>query len=1068
VIDLFTVLLVLSGPAISAASPVDEPAQRAAGEQMQFFESKVRPLLADKCFRCHAGRQKKGGLRLDSLRSMLSGGESGPAIVPGKPEESLLVEAVNYESFEMPPTGQLPPTDVQILTAWIAAGAVWPESKIPVRAGHSGSDIFTADELNWWAFQPLRNVQPPVDVADEWVRNPIDAFTHARMSERLLAPAAEADAETLLRRAFFDLIGLPPTPTEVDAFLADDSPNRFEHLIDRLLDSPRYGERWARHWLDLVRYADSDGYRADFYRPSSWRYRDYVIQSLNDDKPWDRFVQEQLAGDELFPDDPDAFIATGYLRHGIYEYNIRDVRGQWNIILNEVTDTTGNVFLGMGMQCARCHDHKFDPILQTDYFALRAFFEPLQWRDDVVTANQDAQNEYTKQISKWEAATSKLNDQIDDITSSYRRNARHAAVIKFPADIQTIIAKPKSERSPLEQQLKELAWRQVLYEYERLDDKIKGDKKEQLLALRKKLSEHDQLKPAPMPTATGAGDISNVAPPTVIPKAGTIVEPGFLTVMAPPDPNVAPGESKTTGRRAALARWITDPNNPLTTRVMVNRIWQYHFGRGLAANSSDFGTLGGPPSHPDLLDWLTREFIGNGMQFKHLHRLIMTSATWRQSASHPRIEESQQIDPANRYCWRGNTRRLDAEQIRDAILSVTGQLDPTDGGPGVLADVPRRSIYLRVMRNSRDLLLGAFDLPLFFNSTASRDTTTSPIQSLVMFNSQTMLQHAAALAGSVDSASSPSERIANVWQRTLGRRPDSHELNQAMGFLQEHADLIRRERGDATLTSVTVGRLPYRDGQSILLEPGDGDTPRLHAHGTKQLAMTDFTVEAYIQVRSVYNSGAVRTIASRWNGSSKTAGWSFGVTGKGSRRKPQTLVIQIYGKDASGRLVEAAVFSDQHVKLNTPYYAAVSVRLGQGGDGSVTFFLKDLSNEDEQLQRATMSHKIQSCDVNALPVTVGTRASGNSSQFDGLIDDVRLSNAALSPESLLFKKEGTLDSTVAYWQFEPSPGLLQDSSGHGHHMSTGDSSETQLDPNEMAFVDFCHALLNSNQFLYVD
>ena len=608
----------------------------------------------------------------------------------------------------------------------------------------------------------------------------------------------------------------------------------------------------------------------------------------------------------------------------------------------------------------------------------------------------------------------------------------------------------------------------MLFEYDRLDNSIKGDDKEQLLALRKQLSAFDHLKPEPLPVADGAGDVSDVAPPTTIPGKGTRISPAFLTVMAPPEPEFQPNGLTSTGRRAALAEWITDPRNPLTTRVIVNRVWQYHFGRGLAPNSSDFGTLGGLPSHPELLDWLTAQFIDGGLTFKSLHRLIVTSAVWRQSASHARMDQYKDIDPENLYLWRRQTRRLDAEQIRDAILLTTGQLDLESGGPGVQSDTPRRSIYLRVMRNERDSLLDAFDLPLFFTSTASRDSTTSPIQSLVMFNSQIMLQHAAALAASVDRQTPLNEQLATVWQKVFARSPDSHELAEATRFVQEHARLIHDERGDATLTSLPVGRLPYRNGQSILLDPESETLPRLRAPSTTGTGLSSFTVEAYFQVRSVYESGAVRTITSRWNGSSKTSGWTFGITGKGSRRKPQTLVLQMFGRDKQHQLVEAAVFSDQHVELNTPYYAAAVVQLGSGGDGNVTFYLKDLSNDDEPMNRVVMPHQIRSLPDNQLPVTVGARSTGTGGVFDGLIDDIRLSSLALQEGQLLYANEEPLDTTMTWWRFEPEPGVFQDSSGNAHHIMADHRGQTMLTPDAMALVDFCHALLNSNEFLYLD
>ena len=353
------------------------------------FEQHVRPLLETRCLKCHGEKKQEGGLRLDSLDAMLAGGESGPAIVRGQAAESLLIEAVNYESFEMPPDGQLADNEIATLSSWVTAGAPWPESLTRLR---EQAGTITDEDREWWAYQPLDKPSVPhVDDAG-WGRNPIDAFVLTRLEEQGMQPAPRADRVTLVRRLYFDLLGLPPSQADVERFVADDSPGAWERLVNRLLADNRYGEHWARFWLDLVRYAESDGWNKDSYRPHIWRYRDYVVRSFNADKPYPLFVQEQLAGDEMPGDDPEQLIATGFLRLGIYEYNQRDARTQWDNIVTEATDVAGDVFLGMGMACARCHDHKFDPILQTDYFQLRAFFEPVIWRDDIPGRHREPAN----------------------------------------------------------------------------------------------------------------------------------------------------------------------------------------------------------------------------------------------------------------------------------------------------------------------------------------------------------------------------------------------------------------------------------------------------------------------------------------------------------------------------------------------------------------------------------------------------------------------------------------------------------------------------------------------------
>ncbi|MDX1948420.1 MAG: DUF1549 domain-containing protein, partial [Pirellulaceae bacterium] len=481
-----------------AATPEPTP------EQVKYFEEKVRPILAENCYQCHGTDEQKGSLRLDLRTALLAGGDSGAVVVPGKPAESLLVEAINYGSYEMPPSGKLKPEQIATLTEWVRLGAPMPKdhgsgSGVEVRKTRG---IITDEDRQWWAFQPIRReVPPPIRNPQSAIHNSIDAFISARLGD--LIPAPEADRATLIRRVTWDLIGLPPTPAEIDSFLADQRPDAYERLVDRLLASPHHGERWGRHWLDIVRYAESDGYKQDAYRPDAWHYRDYVIRSLNHDKPYSQFVLEQLAGDEADPANPDAIIATGYLRLGIYEYNQRDVRTQWTNILNDVTDVTADVFLGMGMSCARCHDHKFDPILQKDYFRLQAFLAPILWRDRVPVASAEEMADYHRRLADWETKTAEIRRQLDEIERPVQRNSSQASLNKFPEDIQAIFAKPEAERSPLEVQLTALAYLQATDGEGKVDfaKKLKGDAKEKWEKLRAELAALESEKPAPLPCA---------------------------------------------------------------------------------------------------------------------------------------------------------------------------------------------------------------------------------------------------------------------------------------------------------------------------------------------------------------------------------------------------------------------------------------------------------------------------------------------------------------------------------------------------------------------------------------
>lgn len=1124
--------------ASDAASDAD-----AEHQQMVFFESNVRPLLAEKCWSCHAEEAQKGGLRLDSRSSMLSGGDTGESLVPGDVDASLIVQAIRYEGYEMPPSGKLADEQIAIIERWVEMGAFWPGEDKATRgqetqATKGESSPFSDSDFEWWAIQPVTDPVVPnpkselveSDISElksvaAWARNDIDHFILNRMVSKNLAPAPEADRETLIRRLYFDLVGLPPSPDQIQAFVQDTRDDAYERLVDQLLDSPQYGERWARHWLDLVRYADSDGYRADHYRPDAWRYRDYVIDSLNDDKPYDQFVREQIAGDELYPDDPEALIATGYLRNGIYEYNIRDAIGQWNVILNEITDTTGDVFLGLGMQCARCHDHKFDPILQSDYFRLRAYFEPLAWRDDQIIATADEQAEFKRRNEIWLEKTKAIRSEIDALEAEPKQTARDKAIGRFPANIQAMFAKTVQQRSPFEQQIVELAFRQVTFEYDRLDSLIKGESKDRLLELRRELAKFDDIKPEPLPTAMVATDIGPTPPPTTIPKKRKEVQPGTLALLEQMHSRLTTttaavdtksnedtskflvrsisadnsghknedavfdsiDDDKTTGRRSELANWIASPQNPLTVRVIVNRVWQYHFGNGLAANSSDFGTLGGPPSHPELLDYLVVRFLENGWRLKPLHRMIVTSATYRQSSKHPQFETFQAIDPTNDWYWRYNSRRLDAEQIRDALLLVTGKLDPKRGGPGGLGDQSRRSIYTRVMRNARDPLLEVFDLPLFFSSSSSRDTTTSPIQSLHLFNNPSMLQLGRSLAKRVqqDVAKAPNanqeqQQISHAWKLVYGREPGTGELDRALRFLENQTELLRRERESKSKILQETSQMPYRDGQAVLFKADDTKAV-LSVEADERLDLQDFTFETYFQVRSIYDSGAVRTIAASGSGNQSTTGWAFGVTGKGSRRKPQTLVIQLFGPTTtqSEKVMEAALFSDQHVELNTPYYAAVSVQFAKDGQpGEAVFYLKDLSDDEKPISVARQPHDITAIKLADDPGTldagkrarslrIGGRGKDASGIFDGLIDDIRLSNNVLTEDQLLLVQETAKPNTVGYWRFESVPGFLADSGTHQLPLFSSLATAAEEDPADQAFIDLCHVLLNSNTFLYV-
>ena len=750
---------------------------------LAFFENEVRPLLAAKCVRCHGPQRQRGGLRLDSAAGVAQGGDSGTVVVPGRPEDSRLIRAINHDSLEMSPDEKLTDAQIATLTRWVAMGAPWP-SHPPVTAADAK---ITDRDPRHWALQPI--AEPPVPEVDDdgWCTNAIDRFVFRKLAAERLTPAPPANRRALIRRLYFGLVGLPPTPREVESFDRDPSPGAESALIERLLASAHYGEQWGRHWLDLVRYAESDGHHQDRYRPEAWRYRDYVVDVFDQDMPYDRFILQQLAGDEIDPDNAAALTATGYLRHWIFEGNQRKVDEVRQIILNDVTDVTGEVFLGLSVGCARCHDHKFDPILQEDYYRLQSFFAAMVPRDDVIAVLPQQRSDYLAAQQVWDAKTADIRRQIAELEAPIRKNLIGYTFELFPQHIKDLCRKPTSEQTPLEQAVHVFAERHLAYEQRQssLVGKLKGKQRQLWNQLHERLANVGVQRPDP-PRPMTVSDIGPVAPVTRMEGSPQPLEPRFPVVFGHGTHVQRPGKApNSTGRRSALARWIASADNPLTARVIVNRIWQYHFGRGLVATSSDFGRLGSPPTHPELLDWLARRFIEEGWKFKPIHRLILDSATYRQSALWPGSEQARLKDPTNRWLWRMNIRRLSAEQFRDAVLAVTGELDRTVGGPSVELLTPRRTIYLKVFRNDPYELLQTLDAPDGFNSTAVRDVSTTPIQALLLMNGDWMLKRAEALmqrvAGTEQSGNDVNSRLYHL---LYARMPDDFERAAASDFLE--------------------------------------------------------------------------------------------------------------------------------------------------------------------------------------------------------------------------------------------------------------------------------------------
>ncbi|MEX0612528.1 MAG: PSD1 and planctomycete cytochrome C domain-containing protein [Pirellulales bacterium] len=703
----FASALLVSHSQSSKADDEADPALSSAisEDDAIFFERSIRPLLAARCWECHSDETAEAGLRLDSRDAMVRGGDSGPAIVPGKSAESLLVTAIHYaDEPQMPPDGKLRPQDIEILIDWIQRGAPWPNAPIDPRStSHSHFEI-TAEDRAFWSFQPITDPAVPATNDSAWPQTSIDAFVLSRLEEAGLAPSRPADKRTLIRRATFDLTGLPPTPEEIDAFLADESPDAFARVVDRLLGSPHYGERWGRHWLDLARYGEDQAHthEARLYT-QGFRYRDWVVQALNDDMPFDEFVRAQLAADLLEGSDPanKDLPALGFFATGPVYYGDRLKLDQ----MDDRIDTMTRGLLGLTVACARCHDHKFDPISSADYYALAGVVASTEYAVVPLVSPDEM-----KVAEKAEARRRK------EAKEKKKKNAPPP----YPHIHAIRDAEPRNLRVH-----------------------IRGN------------------------------------PETL----GDEVPHRFLSILSSDEPHPF---SQGSGR-LELANVIASAENPLTARVIVNRVWKHHFGQGLVHTPSNFGRTGEPPTHPELLDHLATKFIAGGWSLKALHRDIMLSAAYQQASDAD--EYRSLIDPDNRLLWRMNRRRLEVEAWRDAMLAVSGTLDPTLGGPSLdLADADnnRRTFYAQVSRHSLNPLLRLFDFPDPNITSDGRSATTVPLQQLFVLNSRFMIRGAKSLAArSQRAAEEDRARIRHAFELAFGRPATPHEVQQGLDFLNQ-------------------------------------------------------------------------------------------------------------------------------------------------------------------------------------------------------------------------------------------------------------------------------------------
>ena len=910
-----------------------------AADGIEFFEKQVRPVLINRCYECHSTAKKtKGGLALDSKEATLRGGDSGVAIVPGSPEKSKLVEAIRYgnRDLQMPPKGQLPATEVKVLEEWIRLGAPDPRTG-PVSAAvvttKSARVIDVNEGRKFWSFRPVEN--PPVPrVRDEnaaWIKTPVDAFILARLEEKGLKPAPPADKRTLIRRATFDLTGLPPTPAEIDAFVADTSPDAFQHVVERLLHSPAYGERWGRHWLDVARYADSNGMDENVAFGNAWRYRDYVVNAFNNDKPYDQFLIEQLAGD-LLPIEAgaakvEALTATGFLAIGARVLAEPDVRKLEMDIIDEQIDTLGKAFLGMTFGCCRCHDHKFDPVPTADYYAMAAIFRSTKslspekmgaikfWYEHSLAtpAELEAKKEFEKKVAAKKAevtsfTTKARNDLKAELQSKAADYLAAAALLDADAtfaEVEKLAAArglrarylltcrqylAKNTEHPVFAKWQEFAaagkTEELRSHYQSLfalatdaartakaavpakEPAIKDAPKSKKEAKAAKTAEPAYTIADPKLAAADA-TLNDIAGFLAIPDkeehafdAATFAKieamndavmkledrtPDPAALMGVADGNVTRtlpihirGSYLTLGKeiergfpevmrvslarpllpakqsgRLELARWMASGEHPLTARVMANRIWRWHFGKGIVSTTDNFGILGDKPSHPELLDWLARCFVEQGWSVKEMHRLIMRSAVYQQASSPADgslLTSATTVDPENRLLSRFNIQRLEAEEIRDAMLSVAGTLSKKIGGKTIplrnrefvfnhtskdhtTYESPRRALYLPIIRNHLYDMLEQFDYPDPTMPTGSRNSTVVAPQALIMLNAPVVMDAGTATAKRLlgEAHGNDESKIDHLFVLLYGRPPSLTENKRAIGFLNH---LTQEESGD--------------------------------------------------------------------------------------------------------------------------------------------------------------------------------------------------------------------------------------------------------------------------------
>jgi hypothetical protein len=804
---LIGIAVFVAGGAVAAQRPIIRPAfpdPHPSKEAADFFEKKIRPIFVRRCYECHSGDPKKakGHFVLDTRDGLRKGGESGPSIVPGHPDQSLLIEAIRYEGLEMPPNERLPDDEVAELVRWVTMGA--PDPRIPKSNKH-GRKIDLAEARKYWAFQRPKALAAPRPQDTHWPATDIDRFIRARQEQLRLQPVADADPVTLIRRVTFDLTGLPPTPEEVEAFLTDKSGNAWTTLVDRLLASPRFGERWARHWLDVVRFGESTGKERNLPYRYAWRYRNFVIDAFNADLPYDRFIVEQLAGDLLPVANPEEhnarLIATGFLAIGAKGVNAGKEQFRYEVIDDQI-DVTSRAFLALTVACARCHDHKYDPIPTSDYYALAGIFHSTNTFDGAESGQKTATDadllplfdtrgdpavflaQFREQKIR-DDERARITDQLEHIHKLQKQAAKAAAARKgkgrhpFPAGFRA-------------------------FDEKRVKEEIRK------LELRR-----DELDKTPTPEGDLAMGVREGSPGDShllnrgeLKDKGPEVPRGVLTVLKNPQASVNPRHSG----RLELAHWIASRDNPLTARVMVNRLWEHLFGQGLVESVDNFGSLGSEPTHPELLDALAVRFMDSKWSIKTLIRSMVLSRVYRLSSEHNAQDFA--ADPSNKFLWRMECRRLDAEEIRDALLAVGGNLDLSrpEGSPmtdlangpiergKALAELrkpaPVRSIYLPFPRGHVPEMLHIFDAADPNLIVGKRDVTTVPTQALYLMNNEFVMKQAEQLARRLlaHEGMQPAARIDLAYVLALGRMATDDERSAISRYLVDFRQSLEKAR----------------------------------------------------------------------------------------------------------------------------------------------------------------------------------------------------------------------------------------------------------------------------------